>query len=259
MLTPAPALTGSGRPVPPETVPPEGEPELERLLQGGEAEGLERPLSPTRLQPLLPPEAQRVPEFEEVARVLAEMPRPLKRRGSMEQSPGPALPPTRTRQYQQLITRLLHRPPRRDEPLAPGDTGASSDLPPPAPAVPEARPPRHSPPLQSPSSPAPAPVSVCSPWGATVSRGAPRGATRCPLSLRAPQGATRCLVSLGPLWRCHEVFGVPCSPPRCHKMPSVPWSPPRCQAVVAVPRASPSVPRNDNQCLVPPDVALQSP
>uniref|UniRef100_A0A8B9RPX9 Protein phosphatase 1 regulatory subunit 13 like n=1 Tax=Accipiter nisus TaxID=211598 RepID=A0A8B9RPX9_9AVES len=155
-----PVLTGgegSGRPVPPETVPPEGEPELERLLQGGEAEGLERPLSPTRLQPLLPPEAQRVPEFEEVARVLAEMPRPLKRRGSMEQSPGPALPPTRTRQYQQLITRLLHRPPRRDEPLAPGDTGASSDLPPPAPAVPEARPPRHSPPLQSPSSPAPTP------------------------------------------------------------------------------------------------------
>ncbi|XP_010565504.1 PREDICTED: relA-associated inhibitor [Haliaeetus leucocephalus] len=156
VLTPAPALTGSGRPVPPETVLPEGEPELERLLQGGEAEGLERPLSPTRLQPLLPPEAQRVPEFEEVARVLAEMPRPLKRRGSMEQSPGPALPPSRTRQYQQLITRLLHRPPRRDEPLAPGDTGASSDLPPPAPAAPEARPPRHSPPPQSPSSPAPA-------------------------------------------------------------------------------------------------------
>ncbi|XP_059689184.1 relA-associated inhibitor [Gavia stellata] len=144
---------GSGRPVPPETVPPEGEPELERLLQGGETEGLERPLSPTRLQPLLPPEAQRVPEFEEVARVLAEMPRPLKRRGSMEQCPGPALPPTRTRQYQQLITRLLHRPPRRDEPPVPGDAGASPDLPPPTPAAPEARPPRHSPPPQSPSSP----------------------------------------------------------------------------------------------------------
>uniref|UniRef100_A0A8B9MJ49 Uncharacterized protein n=1 Tax=Accipiter nisus TaxID=211598 RepID=A0A8B9MJ49_9AVES len=123
----------SGHPVPPETVPLEGEPELERLLQGGEVEWLERPLSPTRLQPLLPPEAQRVPEFEELARVLAEMPRPLKRRGSMEQSLGPVLPPTCTRQYQQLITHLLHRPPRRDEPLAPGDTGASSDLPPPVP------------------------------------------------------------------------------------------------------------------------------
>ncbi|KAM9591535.1 relA-associated inhibitor-like isoform 1-T1 [Morphnus guianensis] len=157
-----PALTGgegSGHPMPPETIPLEGELELERLLQGGEAEGLERPLSPTRLQPLLPPEAQRVPEFKELARVLAEMPRPLKRRGSMEQSLGPALPPIRTRQYQQLITRLLHRPPRRDEPLAPGDTGASSDLPPPAPAAPEAWPPRHSPPPQSPSSPAPAPLN----------------------------------------------------------------------------------------------------
>uniref|UniRef100_A0A8B9RT24 Uncharacterized protein n=1 Tax=Accipiter nisus TaxID=211598 RepID=A0A8B9RT24_9AVES len=131
------SMRGSGHPVPPETVPLEGEPELERLLQGGEVEWLERPLSPTRLQPLLPPEAQRVPEFEELARVLAEMPRPLKRRGSMEQSLGPVLPPTCTRQYQQLITHLLHRPPRRDEPLAPGDTGASSDLPPPAPAAPE--------------------------------------------------------------------------------------------------------------------------
>ncbi|XP_075346085.1 relA-associated inhibitor [Mycteria americana] len=152
-----PGGEGSGRPVPPETVQPEGEPELERLLQGAEAEGLERPLSPTRLQPLLPPEAQRVPEFEEVARVLAEMPRPLKRRGSMEQSPGPALPPTRTRQYQQLITRLLHRPPRRDEPPAPGDAGASPDLPPPAPVAPETRPPHQSPPPQSSSSPAPIP------------------------------------------------------------------------------------------------------
>ncbi|NXL39942.1 IASPP inhibitor, partial [Glaucidium brasilianum] len=151
------ALRGrSGRPTPPETLPPEGEPELERLLQGGESEGLERPLSPTRLQPLLPPEAQRVPEFEEVARVLAEMPRPLKRRGSMEQSPGPVLPPNRTRQYQQLITRLLHRPPRRDEPPAPGDAGASPDLPPPTPVAPEARPPCHSSPPQSPSSTTPA-------------------------------------------------------------------------------------------------------
>ncbi|CAM9114487.1 unnamed protein product [Bubo scandiacus] len=64
--------------------------------------------------------------------------------------------PTRTRQYQQLITRLLHRPPRRDEPPAPGDAGTLPDLPPPTPVAPEARPPRHSPPPQSPSSSAPA-------------------------------------------------------------------------------------------------------
>ncbi|KAF1419428.1 RelA-associated inhibitor, partial [Spheniscus humboldti] len=187
-------LAGSGRPAPLETIPPEGEPELERLLQGGEAEGLERPLSPTRLQPLLPPEAQRVPEFEEVARVLAEMPRPLKRRGSMEQSPGPALPPTRTRQYQQLITRLLHRPPRRDEPPAPGDTGASPDLPPATPVAPEARPPRHSPPPQSPSSPAPTPVSLAplTPWLPQERR----SALRDPSSPRRRPGAR---VRLNPL------------------------------------------------------------
>ncbi|KAM6307782.1 LOW QUALITY PROTEIN: relA-associated inhibitor, partial [Podargus strigoides] len=115
-----------GRPVPPDPPVAEGEPELERLLQGGgEAEGLERPLSPTRLQPLLPPEARGVPEFQEVARVLAEMPRPLKRRGSMEQSPGPSLPPSR-RRYRQLIPRLLHRPPAPPDP----------DLPPPPPPPP---------------------------------------------------------------------------------------------------------------------------
>ncbi|XP_041280361.1 relA-associated inhibitor-like, partial [Onychostruthus taczanowskii] len=85
-----------------------------------------RPLSPTRLQPLLPPEARRVPEFQEVARVLAEMPRPLKRRGSMEQSPGPAAAPARTRHYRQLIPRLLHRP---GTAAAPGDGGAEVALP----------------------------------------------------------------------------------------------------------------------------------
>ncbi|RMC22881.1 hypothetical protein DUI87_00112 [Hirundo rustica rustica] len=152
-----PAWTGPGRaspappalPEPPAPTPPETEAELERLLRGSDAEAAAegppegppecppegppaRPLSPTRLQPLLPPEARRVPEFQEVARVLAEMPRPLKRRGSMEQSPGPAAAPSRARQYRQLITRLLHRPP------APGDGSAEVALslsPPPAAAA----------------------------------------------------------------------------------------------------------------------------
>nr|XP_016854494.1 PREDICTED: relA-associated inhibitor [Anolis carolinensis] len=113
----------------------EPDPELEGLLllPGGEAsemEALARPLSPTRLQPVLPPEAQKVPEFEEVARVLAEMPRPLKRRGSMEQSPGPALPPTHKKQYQQIISRLFHhqqQPPRKEEPGVPA---GEAELPP---------------------------------------------------------------------------------------------------------------------------------
>lgn len=96
-----------------------------------------RPLSPTRLQPLLPPEARADPEFREVARVLAQMPRPLRRRGSMEQCPGGALPPPPcTRQYQKLITRLLHRPPHNprgdpESPPVPADQVELSCSPPP--------------------------------------------------------------------------------------------------------------------------------
>lgn len=102
-----------GPPKPPPELEPE--PELEGLLtpvlEAGDADegAVTRPLSPTRLQPALPPEAQTVPELEEVARVLAEIPRPLKRRGSMEQSPAVALPPTHKKQYQQIISRLFHR------------------------------------------------------------------------------------------------------------------------------------------------------
>ncbi|MBW02953.1 RelA-associated inhibitor, partial [Eschrichtius robustus] len=102
-----------GLPKPPTELEPE--PELEGLLTSGleagdaDEDAVTRPLSPTRLQPALPPEAQSVPELEEVARVLAEIPRPLKRRGSMEQSPIVALPPTHKKQYQQIINRLFHR------------------------------------------------------------------------------------------------------------------------------------------------------
>ncbi|XP_067412589.1 relA-associated inhibitor [Emydura macquarii macquarii] len=108
------------------------ESELENILRGGEpaeVEEVARPLSPTRLQPVLPPEAQKVPEFEEVARVLADMPRPLKRRGSMEQSPGPALPPTHKKQYQQLISRLFHHRGRKEEAVLAGEAAAQADLP----------------------------------------------------------------------------------------------------------------------------------
>ncbi|XP_062454151.1 relA-associated inhibitor [Rhea pennata] len=162
----------------------EPEPELETLLQGGEAEDVARPLSPTRLQPLLPPEAQKVPEFEEVARVLAEMPRPLKRRGSMEQSPGPALPPTHKKQYQQLITRLFHHRPRKDETPAPD----AAELPPGADAAPEAKAlgsaPRHSPP--------PSLLAVPEPPGSPLPSPERRSALRSPSSPRKrPKGRVR--------------------------------------------------------------------
>ncbi|XP_057286931.1 relA-associated inhibitor, partial [Pezoporus wallicus] len=138
------------RPLPPEPSLPEADSELEpEVSETGEA--VARPLSPTRLQPLLPAEAQRDPEFRAVARSLAEMPRPLKRRGSMEQSPGP---PPRARQYQELITKLLHRGP---PPAVTGEpeTGAGA-------AHGEGR---QSPPAEpEPESPAPAPCS----WGGNL-------------------------------------------------------------------------------------------
>lgn len=111
----------------------EAEPELEGLLPGSEPaemDDLARPLSPTRLQPVLPPEAQKVPEFEEVARVLAEMPRPLKRRGSMEQNPSPALLPPHKKQYQQIISRLFHHQPRKEGAAPAGDPPPQADPPP---------------------------------------------------------------------------------------------------------------------------------
>ncbi|KAF6079065.1 protein phosphatase 1 regulatory subunit 13 like [Phyllostomus discolor] len=139
----------------------EPEPELEGLLApvleaGDVDEGtVTRPLSPTRLQPALPPEAQSVPELEEVARVLAEIPRPLKRRGSMEQSPAVALPPTHKKQYQQIISRLFHRHggPGGPEPdLSSISEGSEARAGPPAPAppapMPPPAPPQSSPPEQ---------------------------------------------------------------------------------------------------------------
>nr|XP_031537957.1 relA-associated inhibitor [Vicugna pacos] len=143
-----------GLPKPPPELEPE--PELEGLLTpvleaGDSDEGaVTRPLSPTRLQPALPPEAQSVPELEEVARVLAEIPRPLKRRGSMEQSPAVALPPTHKKQYQQIISRLFHRHggPGGPEPeLSPITEGSEARAGPPAPAPPAPIPPPA--PLQS--------------------------------------------------------------------------------------------------------------
>lgn len=142
-------LLGSPKP-PPELEP---EPDLEGLLtpvlEAGDADegAVTRPLSPTRLQPALPPEAQSVPELEEVARVLAEIPRPLKRRGSMEQSPAVALPPTHKKQYQQIISRLFHRHggpggPGGPEPeLSPITEASEARAGPPAPAPPAPVPP----------------------------------------------------------------------------------------------------------------------
>ncbi|KAF5910443.1 hypothetical protein HPG69_018217 [Diceros bicornis minor] len=149
-----------GTPKPPTELEPE--PELEGLLtpglEAGDADegAVTRPLSPTRLQPALPPEAQSVPELEEVARVLAEIPRPLKRRGSMEQSPAVALPPTHKKQYQQIINRLFHRHggPGGPEPeLSSITEGSEARAGPPAPAPPVPIPPPAAPQSSPPEQP----------------------------------------------------------------------------------------------------------
>ncbi|XP_038623523.1 relA-associated inhibitor isoform X1 [Tachyglossus aculeatus] len=180
---PAPQVLPPGRAVGVEEAAKAAEPladaeaELEGLLllpvsEGPEAEEVPRPLSPTRLQPALPPEAQTLPELEEVVRVLADIPRPLKRRGSMEQSPAPALPPTHKKQYQQLISRLFHRQSHRQDPggaaaatgpdpdLGPINEGAEAKAPTPAPPAPT--PPPTPPQLLLPEPAAPqSPVRVC--------------------------------------------------------------------------------------------------
>ncbi|XP_058280396.1 relA-associated inhibitor-like, partial [Hirundo rustica] len=235
-------------PEPPAPTPPETEAELERLLRGSDAEAAAegppegppecppegppaRPLSPTRLQPLLPPEARRVPEFQEVARVLAEMPRPLKRRGSMEQSPGPAAAPSRARQYRQLITRLLHRPP------APGDGSAEVALslsPPPAAAA--------APAVESSALVAPAVAAAAVPvsggggdgagggWGREVSNGVvvPWRPPRCrTVSLSPGDPPGHCPLEIPEVSLSH---GDP--------LVIVPWRSPRCRCPLEIPEVS---------------------
>lgn len=66
-------------------------------------EDVPRPLSPTRLQPHLPP------QLADVQRILEDIPRPLRRRGSQEHhSLAPPLP-TDHRQYRQIMGRLFGR------------------------------------------------------------------------------------------------------------------------------------------------------
>ena len=102
-----------------------------------------RPLSPTRLQPVVAPQAQQVHDMEEVFRIRSEIPRALKRRGSIDH----ALPQKKTSQYQpnqykHLINKLFHRKGLQQRG---GDRGSdSSDGEEPAPpASPAVTPPTH--------------------------------------------------------------------------------------------------------------------
>ncbi|XP_068174262.1 relA-associated inhibitor [Antennarius striatus] len=71
-----------------------------------------RPLSPTRLQPVVAPEAnsQEIPDLEELLRIRAEFPRALKKRGSVDRSvPLKKASHYQPNQYKNLIDKLFRR------------------------------------------------------------------------------------------------------------------------------------------------------
>lgn len=89
-----------------------------------------RPLSPTRLQPVVAPEAQsqEIPDIEELLRIRAEIPRALKRRGSMDQSlPLQKASRYQPNQYKHLIDKLFRKKERRAKGDQCSDTCSSSD------------------------------------------------------------------------------------------------------------------------------------
>ncbi|XP_034557877.1 relA-associated inhibitor [Notolabrus celidotus] len=89
-----------------------------------------RPLSPTRLQPVVAPEAQNqvVTDMEELLRIRGEIPRALKRRGSVEQS-GPLKMAShyQPNQYKNLIDKLFRKRERRRRGEHGSETSSSSD------------------------------------------------------------------------------------------------------------------------------------
>ncbi|XP_069500783.1 relA-associated inhibitor isoform X2 [Ambystoma mexicanum] len=117
----------------PPTIPETGELEQELSIllpmnDLSQVEEVPRPLSPTRLQPILPPEAEKMPEMDEVRRVLADIPRPLKRRGSMEQSV--AVPqPSNKKQYQQIMSRLFRRSQPKETLTTVGEGAPQTEMP----------------------------------------------------------------------------------------------------------------------------------
>ncbi|TNN66603.1 RelA-associated inhibitor [Liparis tanakae] len=90
-----------------------------------------RPLSPTRLQPMLAPEAaqrQEIPGLEELLRMRAEIPRALKRRGSVDQSrPLKSASHYQPNQYKNIIDKLFHRKAHRQRGEQGSETSSSSE------------------------------------------------------------------------------------------------------------------------------------
>ncbi|XP_018620399.2 relA-associated inhibitor [Scleropages formosus] len=84
-------------------------PETSEEGDGGESVPVLRPLSPTRLQPVVAPESEVIPDRQELFRILDEIPRALKRRGSIDQGLPTAKAALKPSQYRQVINKLFHR------------------------------------------------------------------------------------------------------------------------------------------------------
>ncbi|XP_030008948.1 relA-associated inhibitor [Sphaeramia orbicularis] len=89
-----------------------------------------RPLSPTRLQPVVAPEAQAqaIPDKEELLRIRAEIPRALKRRGSIDHShPLKKTSHYQPNQYKNLISKLFRKVEHRPKVEQSSETSSSSE------------------------------------------------------------------------------------------------------------------------------------
>ncbi|XP_020504891.1 relA-associated inhibitor [Labrus bergylta] len=89
-----------------------------------------RPLSPTRLQPVVAPEAQSqvVADVEELLRIRGEIPRALKRRGSMDQQGSlKKASHYQPNQYKNLIDKLFRRKERKQRGERGSESSSSSD------------------------------------------------------------------------------------------------------------------------------------
>ncbi|KAM4628105.1 relA-associated inhibitor isoform 2-T4 [Polymixia lowei] len=110
---------------------PETSGKSERGRSGGQGLPVApRPLSPTRLQPVVAPEAQSqvIPDLEELLRMRAEIPRALKRRGSVEQAqPLKKASHYEPNQYKHLINKLFHRKSLRQKGDQGSENSSSSD------------------------------------------------------------------------------------------------------------------------------------
>ncbi|KAM4565673.1 relA-associated inhibitor [Odontesthes bonariensis] len=89
-----------------------------------------RPLSPTRLQPVVAPEAQsqEIPSLEELLLIRAEIPRALKRRGSVDHSQRlKKASHYQPNQYKNLINKLFRKKDHRHKEGHESETSSSSD------------------------------------------------------------------------------------------------------------------------------------